>query len=250
MATATAVPRFHRRPEARPEELLEAALAVFGERGFRATTLEEVAARAGVSKGTVYLYFASKDDLFRAVVETKVVALIASAEAMARTHAGSASELLVKVVHLMWDAMSRPDMVRMARLVQAELTQFPEVRRFYFEQVVQRHRRLQQSIAAHGVANGEFRREATVIVPRLVPSLVMQLNQTRFLFGDLDRAAPSPDGLCEVMLTLVLHGIGKPVVARANRHGRKTANKAKTARAGTSGMATAHKRGKAKGRKR
>ena len=142
MATATAVPRFHRRPEARPEELLEAALAVFGERGFRATTLEEVAARAGVSKGTVYLYFASKDDLFRAVVETKVVALIASAEAMARTHAGSASELLVKVVHLMWDAMSRPDMVRMARLVQAELTQFPEVRRFYFEQVVQRHLRL------------------------------------------------------------------------------------------------------------
>jgi hypothetical protein len=150
----------------------------------------------------------------------------------------------------MWDAMSRPDMVCMGRLVQAELTQFPEVRRFYFEHVIQRHRRLLHSVAARGVAHGEFRREATVIVPRMVPSLVMQLNQTRFLFGDLDRAAPSPDALCEVMLTLVLHGIGKPAVARTRRRGRATANEAKTARAGSSGTATANKRGKAKGRER
>lgn len=229
-----ASPRFHRRPAARPDELVAAALAVFGERGFRATTLEEVAARAGVSKGTVYLYFASKDDLFRAVVEAKVVTLLVSAEAMARTHAGSASELLVKVVHRMWDAMSRPDMVCMGRLVQAELTQFPEVRRFYFEQVIQRHRRLLRSIAARGVASGEFRREATVMVPRMVPSLVMQLNQTRFLFGDLDRGAPSPAALYQAMLTLVLHGIGVPTGTRAKRNR----------------TATATKRGKAKGRGR
>ena len=154
MAAVPVSPRFHRRPAARPDELVAAALAVFGERGFRATTLEEVAARAGVSKGTVYLYFASKDDLFRAVVEAKVVTLLESVEAMARTHAGSASELLGKVVHRMWDAMSRPDIVCMSRLVQAELTQFPEVRRFYFEQVIQRHRRLLRGIAARGVASG------------------------------------------------------------------------------------------------
>jgi AcrR family transcriptional regulator len=234
LPAAPALPRFHRRPAARPEELVEAALAVFGERGFRATTLEEVAARAGVSKGTVYLYFASKDDLFRAVVEAKVVTLLASAEAMARTHAGSATELLVDVVHRMWDAMSRTDMVCMGRLVQAELTQFPEVKRFYFEQVIQRHRRLLRNIAARGVASGEFRAEATVIVPRMVPSLVMQLNQNRFLFGDLDTGAPAPAVLCDAMLTLVLHGIGKPPgrTARRNR------------------TATAAKRAKAKGRAR
>jgi AcrR family transcriptional regulator len=229
-----ASPRFQRRPAARPDELVEAALAVFGERGFRATTLEEVAARAGVSKGTVYLYFASKDDLFRAVVEAKVVTLLASAEEMARTHAGSAAELLVDVVHRMWDAMSRTDMVCMGRLVQAELTQFPEVKRFYFEQVIQRHRRLLRNIAARGVASGEFRREATIIVPRMVPSLVMQLNQNRFLFGDLDTGAPAPAVLCEAMLTLVLHGIGKPAGSSVKR-GR---------------TATATRRAKAKGRGR
>jgi AcrR family transcriptional regulator len=222
-------PRFQRRPAARPDEIVAAALAVFGERGFRATTLEEVAARAGVSKGTVYLYFASKDDLFRAVVEAKVVTLLASAEAMARAHAGSATALLVNVVHRMWDAMSGTDMVCMGRLVQAELTQFPEVKRFYFEQVIQRHRRLLRNIAARGVASGEFRREATVIVPRMVPSLVMQLNQNRFLFGDLDTGAPAPRVLCEAMLTLVLQGIGKAPAGTVKR--RRSATAARRAKA-------------------
>ena len=234
MSALPAAPRFQRRPAARPDELVAAALAVFGERGFRATTLEEVAARAGVSKGTVYLYFASKDDLFRAVVDAKVVTLLASTEAMARTHAGSASELLVKVVHRMWDAMSRTDMVCMGRLVQAELTQFPEVKRFYFEQVIQRHRRLLRNIAARGVASGEFRPEATIIVPRMVPSLVMQLNQNRFLFGDLDKGAPAPGVLCEAMLALVMHGIGTAPGTAAKR----------------TRVAPAAKRAKAKGRGR
>jgi hypothetical protein len=107
----------------------------------------------------------------------------------------------------MWDAMSRTDIICMGRLVQAELTQFPEVKRFYFEQVIQRHRRLLRNIAARGVASGEFRPEATIIVPRMVPSLVMQLNQTRFLFGDLDRGAPAPGVLCDAMMALVMHGI-------------------------------------------
>lgn len=201
------VPRFHRRPDERPAELLAAALAVFGERGFRATTLEEVAARAGVSKGTVYLYFDSKDDLFRAVVENKVVTLLASAEAVARSHTGTATELLTVVVGQMWDAMSRTDMVCLSRLVQAELTQFPEVRRFFFEQVIQRHRRLLRAIASRGVKTGEFRRDALVIVPRMVPPLVMQLNQNRFLFGALDKTAPAPEALRDAMMAMVLGGI-------------------------------------------
>ena len=210
MSRATAVrPRFLRRPEARPEELIAAALTVFGERGFRQTTLEEVAARAGVSKGTVYLYFSSKDDLFRAVVTQKVVALLEPAEEMARTHDGLASDLVIKLIHRMWAAMSRKDMGCLSRLVQSELAQFPDLRRFFFEEVIQRHRRLLQTIAARGVASGEFRRDATTILPRMLPALVMQLNQVRFLYGDLDTAAPSSEKLRDLMLGMVLDGVRK-----------------------------------------
>ncbi len=211
MSTASAAaPRFLRRPAARPDELLAAALAVFGERGFRQTTLEEVATRAGVSKGTVYLYFASKDDLFRAVVEQKVITLLVPAEEMARDHTGTAAELLTKMVHLMWDAMARKEMVCLGRLIQSELTQFPEVRQFYFENVIQRNRRLLHSIAGRGVASGEFRREATTIIPRMLPPLVMQLNQFSSQFGDLDRAAPSMHKLRDAMLLMVLDGVRQP----------------------------------------
>lgn len=221
MSAVTTAPRFLRRPAARPDELLAAALAVFGERGFRQTTLDEVATRAGVSKGTVYLYFASKDDLFRAVVEHKAIALLEPAEAMARTHEGSAADLLTKVVHRMWAMLSQPDMVCLSRLVQAELTQFPEVRRFFFENVIQRHRKLLHGIAARGVASGEFRREATVMIPRMLPPLVMQLNQFRFLFGDLDATAPTPEKMRDAMLSLVLEGVRKPAARpRARKRAR------------------------------
>ncbi|HEY4320164.1 MAG TPA: TetR/AcrR family transcriptional regulator [Gemmatimonadales bacterium] len=210
MSESSQIPRFHRRPEARPEELVEAALTVFSERGFRQTTLEEVAQRAGVSKGTVYLYFASKDALFEAVVEKKVIALLESAEAMARAHAGTATEVLVDVVKSMWESMSQTDMVCMARLVQGELRHFPEVRRFYFDHVVVRHRRLLSDIAERGVASGEFRAEALVILPRMVPSLVMKLNQTQYEFGDLDHDAPPASVMRDLILTLVLDGICTP----------------------------------------
>ena len=86
--------RWRRRKEARPAEILDAALAVFAEKGFAAARLEQVAKAAGVSKGTLYLYFDSKEALFEAVVRSAIVPLIADAEALLRDHRGSAAELL------------------------------------------------------------------------------------------------------------------------------------------------------------
>lgn len=210
-------PRFSRRPEARAEELVEAAIEVFGELGFRTATLEQVARRAGVSKGTVYLYFTSKEDLFRAMVERKVVPLIEAGEASVREHAGSAAELLDQMLRRFWEALSRPDMLRLTRIIKAELTHFPELQRLYFEQVVQRHRRLLRVVAERGVADGEFRPEAARLVPIMVPALVVQLTQYRFLFGDLDDSLPSIDAERDLVLSLVLDGIRTPRASRGKK---------------------------------
>lgn len=210
--------RFRRRPEARPEELLESALTVFGERGYRATTLAEVARHAGVSKGTVYLYFASKDDLFVAMVEKSVVAMIAEAEARAREHTGTAAELLESLLRNMYTALSRSQMVCMTRLVQSELPQFPEVQRYYWENVIQRHRRLLRAIVERGIASGEFRPEAMAIVPTMIPALIIQLNHMRALFAGLDPEAPSAEAQLETLLSLLFHGITlHPATARARK---------------------------------
>src|SRR5690242_1165593 len=101
-ATNPASPRWQRRPEARPEEILDAALAVFSESGFARAKLDDVARLAGVSKGTVYLYFDSKEALFREMVRAKVVAYLAEAESFVRAHEGSARALLVELIRRMY----------------------------------------------------------------------------------------------------------------------------------------------------
>lgn len=186
---------------------MTAALEVFGERGFHRTTLDEVARRAGVSKGTVYLYFDSKDDLLRGVITTKVVPLLEAGEAAVDSHTGSATELLATVIRTMWDAVARNDMQCLTRLVHAELPKFPELRQFYFDQVILRHRRLLREIARRGVATGEFRPAAVELVPLMVPPLVVQLNQVRSLFGGVDPEPLSCDAAPALVIALVLDGI-------------------------------------------
>src|SRR5690242_10352198 len=97
-APRRARPRWRRRKDARPEEIVAAALEVFGERGFAAARLEEVARRAGVTKGTVYLYFDGKEALFKAVVRQTIVPAIAQGEALASSFAGSARALLAQLM--------------------------------------------------------------------------------------------------------------------------------------------------------
>ena len=94
----TRKPRWQRRKEDRPAEIVAAALDEFVERGFAATRLEAVARRAGVTKGTLYLYFDSKEDLFKAVVRETIVPVIAQGEALAQAHTGSARDLFEKLV--------------------------------------------------------------------------------------------------------------------------------------------------------
>src|ERR1700737_2488297 len=85
MSESVAEPRWHRLPEERPKQILDAALAVFAERGLASARLEDIAKRAGLSKGTIYLYFPNKEELFREVVRSTVIAFIERGEAVFET---------------------------------------------------------------------------------------------------------------------------------------------------------------------
>src|SRR5205809_338429 len=98
MPQAVAKPRWRRRKNARPEEIISAALEVFADRGFAATKLEDVARRAGVTKGTIYLYFENKEALFKALVRVTIVPVIEQCEALAKSFKGSARDLCEQLV--------------------------------------------------------------------------------------------------------------------------------------------------------
>ena len=168
--------RWRRRKTARAPEILDAALACFAERGFAATRLDDVAARAGITKGTLYLYFPSKEDLFKAVVRQELVPNIERAEAMAAAAPVPALVLIEQLVRIFAQVIGSP-LSAIPKLVLTEAGNFPDLARFYLAEVVDRGKALLRSILERGVAAGELRPIDTesavtcIIAPLLVGAL-------------------------------------------------------------------------------
>lgn len=150
-------PARKRRKEARPSELAAAALELFVENGFAATRLEDIAARAGVSKGTLYLYFENKEALFKAVIRESIVPLMDEAESRAANHSGGSFELLAGIVLGCWQNIGATRLSGIPRLIVCEARNFPEVARFYYENVIERGRGLVAGALERGIRSGEFR---------------------------------------------------------------------------------------------
>ena len=167
-------PRWERRKEARPEQITAAALALFVERGYAATRLEDVAERAGVSKGTVYLYFENKTELFKAVVREGIVSPLAEARSLIDRHEGSLYELLRHVCLGWWERIGSTPLSGIPKLMIAEARNFPEIAEFYIDEVVEPANAAIRRILERGMASGEFRRvNAAAMVPVISAPLLL-----------------------------------------------------------------------------
>lgn len=146
-----------RRKETRPQELLEAALALFVEKGFAATRSEEVAQRAGVSKGTLYLYYPSKEELFKAVVRQKLSNLIAEGMEVARAFEGPSAELIGALMNEWWTQVGDTPAAGIHKVVIAEVRNFPDLAAFYTDEVILPAHALFHYAVERGIRRGEFR---------------------------------------------------------------------------------------------
>ncbi|MGH7002480.1 MAG: TetR/AcrR family transcriptional regulator [Alphaproteobacteria bacterium] len=170
-------PRWQRRKDARPAEILTAALDIFAERGYAAAKLDEVAARAGVSKGTLYLYFESKEELFRSMVRGLLLPNLAAAERRIAESTGQVSDLLRGIIATLGHAVSQTKLGAIPKLIIAESANFPDLAKFYHEEVISRGMRLMDGLIKRGVETGEFRPIAPEqILPIVVgPILVLSV---------------------------------------------------------------------------
>ena len=146
-----------RRKEARPQELLDAALTLFIERGFSATRSEDVAARAGVSKGTLYLYYPSKEDLLKAVVRENLGALIKEGVDIAVGFEGDTQQLLGVLMHTWWQRIGDTPASGIFKIILTEMGNFPDFARFYMDEVIEPARALFTRVLQRGVDGGELR---------------------------------------------------------------------------------------------
>ncbi len=155
--STAAVTKRERRKEARPGELLEAALDLFVEKGFAATRVDEVAARAGVSKGTLFLYFPSKEELFKAVVRENIAGRFAEWNNELENFAGTTSEVLRYCYQVWWERIGCTKASGITKLMLSEAQNFPEIVKFYQQEVILPGQALIRRILQRGVARGEFR---------------------------------------------------------------------------------------------
>mgnify|MGYP003406724546 FL=1 len=168
--------RWKRRKEARPQELTAAAMELFVEKGFAATRLDEIAARAGVSKGTLYLYFDSKEELFKAVIREGLLPLLAEGEELMASMPGPASELFRAIVLRWWEIVGEGPIGGIPKLIFAEARNFPEIARFYADEVIERGKRLFVAVFRRGIDSGEFRPfDPQALVHIVISPLIMRV---------------------------------------------------------------------------
>ena len=145
------------------------------ERGFAATRLDDVARAAGVSKGTLYLYYSSKEELFKAVVRNSMIPLIGEAESMVDTFAGTTEELFRIMIHTWWNNVGETELSGLPKLMMAEAGNFPELASFYQEEVIDRSERLVASMLRRGMERGEIRQVDLEIDARLIIAPVIMM---------------------------------------------------------------------------
>lgn len=143
-------------PEARKQALLSAGLAVFSAEGFAAAKLDDVAAKAGVAKGTIYLYFRDKEDLFEQIVRGAVAPVLAQLQSAAALPDMPAHVLLGKIAELFRTEILETDRKLIIRLVLTEGARFPELAEFYHREVITKGLDVIRLIMRRGVARGEI----------------------------------------------------------------------------------------------
>ena len=201
--------RWRRRKEARPQEILDAALTVFAQKGFAAARLEDIAARAGVSKGTIYLYFESKEAVFKALVQEKLASRIGGFAEMLRAYEGSSAELLTMLLRKFGAIVSTSELVVLPKIVIAEAGNFPELARMYREEIVARGIALLGEIIERGTKRGEFKNIKKEHAARMAVAPLLMIAIWRTTFEVFDDEPYDYQGLVEAHIATLLQGLAK-----------------------------------------
>lgn len=206
--TDSQLPHRQRRKDARPGEIVAAALALFHSKGFAASKIEDVAHAAGVTKGTVYLYFASKEELFKAAIRETVLPNLERIEEAAKAEATAQAAL--RTALRTWSGGMNNCRGSISKLMIAEAGNFPELAEFYREEVSGRVRRLLSDIIENGIAQGEFRACDSSTVVRMLVAPILLSNIWRHTFPNQNEPRQDLTLLADSLLDVVLNGIALP----------------------------------------
>ncbi len=158
-----------RRKDERPSEILEAAMAVFIEQGFGGAKIIDIAKQAKVAKGTVYLYFETKEEIFQAVVRQYIQPTHTDIRQLASKLEGSCSEILALIIHRFYQEFVGNEQRRaIMQILISEGHRFPELTEFYYQEIISKAEKMMKHIIKRGIETGEFQESPAQRIPAVI----------------------------------------------------------------------------------
>lgn len=197
-----------RRKEARPQEIVEAAMEAFAEQGFAGTRIEDIAERSGVAKGTVYLYFETKDALFEAGVREHLSPMFGRLTKFVKEFPGPTSDLVKLILERIYEQLINNESRRaVMKILIAEGNRFPQLTAFYHQEIVTGGKQLWRTVLKRGVDQGEFDKSAIMQAPEVIMGPAVMAAVWKMVF---DNISPIDlDKHRKAHIDLVLNGLMK-----------------------------------------
>jgi AcrR family transcriptional regulator len=203
-------PKFRRRAEARPDEVLDAALTLFIERGFAATRVEDIAAQAGLSKGTVYLYFPSKEAILEGLVKRAVLPVADSALGMLQNYVGDPRQVVTAALKMEAGRLADPKLIAIPRLLMREMINFPELAQMYRREVIDRVVPAIETLVRNGMRDGYFRPLDAELTLRSIIGPIIAHVMIAELFGLTPKGGLEIDRLVDNHMAILFDGLSAP----------------------------------------
>lgn len=207
-------PKFRRRAEARPDEVLDAALDLFIEKGFAATRVEDIAKRAGISKGGVYLYFPSKEQILEGIVRRAIVPIADHALGFIKDYEGDPRLVITMIMKLVATRLSEPKMIAVPKLIMHEVTGFPELAEMYRREVLDKVLPVIEGLLRKGIDQGYLRQvDPELTIRSIIGPVLLHLFMAE-VFGIAPRDGLAVDRLIENHITILFDGLSAPESAK------------------------------------
>jgi len=200
-------PRWRRRKDDRPREIMDAALEMFLERGFAATRLEDIATKASVTKGTLFIYFENKEDLYKSLVRENMKELKAFQEENKFDIHISSQETLLFLTNNWWKSVANSDYGKLPKLIVSEAANFPDITKEYLEEVSRPGRAGIAEIVRRGVESGEFRKVDPALAARVIMAPLFMLLIWRYSVAPFDEDALNEIEYVNTHIKMAIQGL-------------------------------------------
>lgn len=210
MDKVTRSPKFRRRAEARPDEVLDAALDLFIEKGYAQTRVEDIARRAGLSKGGVYLYFHSKEAILEGLVRRAVVPIAEHALSFAGNYEGDPRLVITLVLKLLGSRLNDPRLLAIPKLIFREVAAFPELAVMYRREVLDRMVPVIEGLLRKGIDQGYLRPvDPHLTIRSIIGPVVLHVAMAE-VFGITPPDGLAVERLIDNHLTILFDGLSAP----------------------------------------